>query len=88
MKKRLIQLTGIFAMCFLGMFTLDLFSPSGEEGLLLSKVIPNGYSQTMCSPPALMCGPLMGNSSGSRYCCANTDSSCCYASGCGGGPNT
>lgn len=48
MKKRLIQLTGIFAMCFLGMFTLDLFSPSGEEGLLLSRVIPNGFSQTMC----------------------------------------
>lgn len=44
MKKRLIQLTGIFAMCFLGMFTLDLFSLSGEEGLLLSKVIPIGYS--------------------------------------------
>ncbi|WP_348718752.1 hypothetical protein, partial [uncultured Algoriphagus sp.] len=46
------------------------------------------FSQTMCDPPAEMCGPLMGNSSGTRYCCANTDSSCCYAGGCGGGSNT
>lgn len=84
MKKRLIQLTGIFALCFLGLFSLDLSSPGGEKSLLLSSVIPNGYSQTMCDPPAPSCGPLMGNSSGSRYCCANTDSSCCYAAGCGG----
>lgn len=84
MKKRLIQLTGIFALCFLGLFSLDLSSPGGEKSFLLSSVIPNGYSQTMCDPPAPSCGPLMGNSSGSRYCCANTDSSCCYAAGCGG----
>lgn len=87
MKKQLGKLLGGIFLCLLGFFVHDLSSSNGEE-LIFSKVIVSGFSQTMCDPPAEMCGPLMGNSSGTRYCCANTDSSCCYAGGCGGGSNT
>jgi hypothetical protein len=70
------------------MLGVDMGSSENGNELLLSKFMQSSYSQIACDPPAEMCGPLMGNSSGTRYCCANTDSSCCYAGACGGGPNT
>jgi len=36
-----------------------------------------------CTPQATECGPLMGNASGTSFCCNNTDESCCYAAACG-----
>jgi hypothetical protein len=42
------------------------------------------YPRTECDPPTEQCGPLMGNSSGTKFCCANTNDDCCSAAACGG----
>lgn len=85
MKKRLGFIAMMTALSFLFLLTLELGNFSSKDSFGLSGFFPKSYSQTFCSPPAPSCGPLMSNSSGSRFCCANTNTECCYAAGCGGG---
>lgn len=84
MNKRFNQLIGVLGLLFLMLFASEISGISGEENLHLSNVFTKTYSQGLCDPPAPSCGPLLGNSSGTRFCCAFTDTSCCYAAGCGG----
>lgn len=67
------------------MLTIELINPEGEKGLFLANVVSSGFSQQQLPD---VCGPLMGNSSGTRYCCANINADECFAATCGGGSNT
>lgn len=89
MKKKVMYLLGVSGLVFLSLFALDLSESSQLSPLgLASLVTVVNADPPLCSPTTSECGPLMGNQSGTRYCCANTDSSCCYAAGCGGGSQT
>lgn len=84
MKKRLIQLSGILGLSFILMLTLELTNQNGERDLLLTSVISSGFSQQKLPD---VCGPLMGNTSGTKYCCANINATECLAATCGGVSN-
>ena len=82
MKKNLMKLTGLLGVFYLGLLAMELSSTSSEKDFFFSNTFTKGISQQQLPD---VCGPLMGNSSGTRYCCANQDASACYAAVCGGG---
>ena len=86
MKKRLLQLTGILMLSFLVLVGWDLTNQGGVYEGKLESLFTSVSAQDLCNPPAPSCGPLMGNSSGTSFCCAAINTSCCYAATCGGGP--
>jgi hypothetical protein len=85
MKKRLMKLTGLLGLFYLGLFAMELSSKSSEKEFFFSNAFTRGFSQQSLPD---VCGPLMGNSSGTRYCCANQNATACFAATCGGGPQT
>ncbi|WP_297337905.1 hypothetical protein [Algoriphagus sp.] len=83
MKKLKILLV-IFCLGFFGILGIDL-SGSSNHGTILGDLTSNSLAQVVvviggegCPP----CGPLMGNASGTRYCCADTNSDACAAAKC------
>jgi len=74
------------AFAFMAVFVTDLVSDTNERGLIMDSIIPQAAAfeeePPLCDPDYNACGPLMSNYSGSRYCCAGTNSDCCYAAYC------
>lgn len=88
MKKKITIIIAMLGVFFFSLVSLDLTMVSETNDSLIGSIISSGFSQTMggedptCDPTTDQCGPLMGNSSGTSYCCANTNSDCCYAGAC------
>lgn len=82
MKKRFMKLTGLLGIFYLGLFAMELSSKSSEKDFFFSNTFTKGFSQQQLPD---VCGPLMGNRSGTRYCCANQNADECFAAVCGGG---
>jgi hypothetical protein len=57
---------------------IDLTGSKSSDGMILDNLFPTSQAQIMeghCPP----CGTLMRNQSGTRYCCADTNSDACDA---------
>ena len=67
---------------------MELTLEPGSNASVFNSFATPRFSQTMggedsmCDPITDQCGPLMRKSSGTRYCCANTNSDCCYMAQC------
>lgn len=81
MKKKLKVLSIILGLAFMAILGIDLTGSNSSKGMILENIFPVSSAQTMAGPGDL-CGPLMGNASGTRYCCANTNDYTCSAAGC------
>lgn len=81
MKKKLKVLAIILGIGFMGILGIDLAGSNSSNGMILENLISTSIAQTM-EEPCPPCGPLMGNASGTRYCCAETNSDACSAASC------
>lgn len=90
MNKKIKTLLFSISFAFMAIFVADIISVTSESGSIMDSIMPQVSAQVaeleeedpLCDSDYNACGPLMGNTSGTRYCCAGTNSDCCYAAYC------
>ncbi len=82
MFKKLKILSIILGFSFLGIIGIDLFGSNVTNGMILNNLIPTTYAQDCLEGGCPPCGPLVSNQSGTRYCCAETNSDACDSVSC------
>ncbi|SFG56557.1 hypothetical protein SAMN04487988_10580 [Algoriphagus hitonicola] len=71
----------MLGLSFMGILGFDLIGSNSSVGMISQNLISTSQAQTL-EEPCPPCGPLMGNESGTRYCCADTNSDYCPAAKC------